>query len=102
MKQIIDGKVYNTKTAEYLGECHYSQPWDFNYISEDLYRTKKGTFFLYGEGGPHSKYCTYGANGSWGGGCKITILTETEAKEWVENNLSADRYIAIFGEPEEG
>ena len=57
MKQIINGKTYNTETATELG--HY---WnglsdsDFRHISESLYRTKNGRYFLAGEGGPMTRY----------------------------------------------
>lgn len=102
MKKIIDGKTYNTETAEYLGEYSYSNSRDFHYCSEELYQTKKGTYFLYGEGGPLSKYAVPCGNRSYSAGEDIKILTEKETQEWAEDHLSSGTYCNIFGEPEEG
>lgn len=102
MKQIIDGKLYNTKTATFLGEYQYSNSRDFHFLYEALYKTKKGTYFLYGEGGPLSKYVKASGNNSYGGSSEITLMSEKEAKEWAEENISADEYLDIFGELEEG
>ena len=52
MKKIIEGKVYDTETADCAAE--WSSPHtrsDFHYCEEGLYRTKKGTWFLAGEAG---------------------------------------------------
>lgn len=102
MKKIINGKTYNTETAEYLESYTHSTPRNFNYYYEEFYRTKKGTFFLYGEGNaasPYAEHCSYGGSDP---GTGFKILTEIEAKEWTERHLSAAEYCEIFGEPEEG
>lgn len=102
MKKIINGKMYNTETATVKGE--YSNSYsvsDFKYFEETLYQKKTGEFFLYGEGGPLSPYKeVLGDNGATGGE-KIVPLTEDKAKKWAEEKLTADEYIAIFGEVEE-
>lgn len=45
MKQIINGKLYNTETASYIGsnrsDCYRS---DFHYFEEELYRKKQRNF----------------------------------------------------------
>lgn len=101
-KKIINGKLYNTETATIVGEWendYYIN--DFRYCEEKLYRKRTGEYFLSGEGGPLSKYRkSYGDN-SWGYGYEITPLSEKEAKQWAEDRLSADEYIAEFGEVEE-
>lgn len=102
MKKIIDGKIYNTETAEYLGDYQYSYPSDFSYYYEKLYRTKKGTFFLYGEGNAASPYAHHCSYGGYDPGTGFKVLTEIEAREWVEEHLFTDDYSYIFGEPEEG
>jgi hypothetical protein len=86
MKAIINGKRYNTETAQDLSVWSngYSTT-DFNYCRETLYRTKNGAHFLYGTGGAMSKYReSYGD--SWGGGSKIIPLTEAEAIKWLEEH----------------
>ena len=102
MKKVIEGKLYNTETAEELASwhngCSYS---DFNYCKEDLYRTKKGNYFLHGEGGAMTRYSESCGNNSRCEGEDIIPLTESEAKEWAEGHLSGEKYCEIFGEPEE-
>ena len=101
MKRIIQNKVYDTEKAQHLGTWdngHYTS--DFAYCSEDLYRKKNGEFFLYGEGGPLTRYAKHYGN-DVGYGKRITPLTYDEAQEWAENHLDADDYIAVFGTPEE-
>ena len=57
MKKVIDGALYNTDTARCIGawDNGYFRN-DFNFCKEMLYKTKSGKSFLYGEGGPMSKY----------------------------------------------
>lgn len=99
MKSIIKGKMYNTETATLVGSYdNGGTPRDFTHFSEDLYRKSNGEYFLYGEGGPLSKYSVpYGSNGS-SGSERITPFTPEEAMNWAEAHLSADEYIAEFGE----
>lgn len=101
MKKIIEGKTYNTETAQFLGDWQNLWEGDYHYCREELYRTKKGTYFLYGEGGALSRYARY-YGGSATGGEGFEILSEEKAREWAEKRLSTDEYIKIFGEPEEG
>ena len=89
MKKIIDGKLYNTATAETIGEWDngYSGG-DFRRASVALCRTKKGQYFLWGEGGPMSTWGTeYGAERT--SSEDIVLLSESEAKEWAEEYLPA-------------
>lgn len=97
MKKIIGGKKYDTETATFLGERSHSNPTDFGYVYEALYRKRTGEYFLYGEGGAMTKYRTWIDNNSWTGGEKITPITEQDARKWVEEYLEADDYERIFG-----
>lgn len=101
MKKIINSKAYNTETAKELGSYWngYGRG-DFNYICETLYCKKTGEYFLHCEGGALTQYAISVANGSTFGS-RIIPYSETEAKEWVENMLSAEEYEKIFGEVEE-
>ena len=101
MKKIIDGVVYDTETAECIAGYNNGHfPTDFEYFYEQLYRTKKGTYFVYGYGLARSKYGVWiGATG--GSGEEIIQMTEERAKKWAMENLEADEYIEIFGEVEE-
>jgi len=102
MKKIINGKRYDTETATLIGEASYSNRSDFRYWHEELYQKKTGEYFLYGEGGPASKYSkTIGLN-EWTGSEAIVPLTLKEAQEWGEKYLDADEYEKVFGRAEEG
>ena len=99
MKKVINGKMYNTESAQLKGRI--SKGESFGYFMEELYQKKTGEFFIYGEGGAMTKYSESCGNNNWCGGCKITPVSEEKAKEWAEEYLDGDEYIEIFGEPEE-
>lgn len=84
MRKVIDKKVYDTKTAELLAEYDNGlSTSDFRNLSESLYKTKKGAYFLEGEGGARTKYAK--ADGDYiSGSSKITPLTKEEALGWCE------------------
>lgn len=99
MKKIIKGKVYDTDTATFLAEYDSGHSvTDFQHYTEELYQKKTGEFFIYGEGGPASRYSQACPTGGWDGGRKIVPLTYEQAREWGEKNLDADEYEDIFGE----
>ncbi len=77
--------MYNTETATALAK--YTAPYncgDFNRYVEVLYKTKKGAYFLEGEGGPMSKYAQSYGNG-WSGGSGIIAISADEAFEWLQS-----------------
>lgn len=103
MKKIINGKLYDTNTANELASASHGEgPRDFRYYSESLYRKKTGEFFLHGSGGPMTHYAVSVGQNSWRGGEKIIPLSYKAAQEWAEKNLDADDYQEIFGEVTEG
>lgn len=101
MKKIINGKKYDTETAEKIGDwgngCY---PNDFRVYSETLYRKKTGEYFLHGSGGPLSKYGVAVGNGM-GWGAIIQPLSIESARQWAEECLDADDYEKNFGEVDE-
>ena len=56
MKKSISRKVYNTDTAELIKTNTYGEFGDPAGYEERLYKTPKGDYFVYGIGGPESKY----------------------------------------------
>lgn len=98
MKKIINGKIYDTNTAKELGDYYngYAKN-DFNYICETLYRKKTGEFFVLGEGGANTKYCSRTGD-SWSAGAAIIPISYENAREWAEEHLGAEEYQEIFGE----
>lgn len=85
MKQVIDGKMYNTDTAEEIGSWSNHLGGDFRSCSETLYRTKKGNYFVHGEGGAMSKYAEQCGDGM-GGGSAIIPMDKDEAFEWAQQH----------------
>lgn len=101
MKKIINGRLYDTDTAKEIGwyENGYGGG-DFRYYCECLYRKRTGEYFLYGSGGPMSKYSESFGNMS-SGISEIIPYTEEKAKAWAEEYLDADTYMEVFGTVEE-
>lgn len=84
MKKVINRKTYNTETAteitKYWNGLSYT---DFGYFYETLYRTKKGNWFLHGEGGPLTKYSRNVGNMKTGGD-DIIPINENQVIQWLE------------------
>ena len=98
MKKIIDGKRYNTETAEEIGHRSNGAMGDFDRISESLYRTPRGNYFRAGSGGARSAYGQTCGQNCWCGGEGIIPLTKAEALEWCERFLDADEYEGEFSD----
>jgi hypothetical protein len=100
MKKIINGKKYDTFTATEIFNWDNDQ-YGFSRCSETLYRKSTGEFFLYGQGGPMSKYSRRIDQNSWCEGEQIVPLTLEEAKLWLEEKSTVQRYEELFGEVNE-
>lgn len=95
MKRIINGKLYNTDTARFIGTAEHGEPGDIYYCVESLYRKKTGVFFLHGDGGSGTRYAVRsGAN--WAAGEEIIPISPDEARRWIEQNIP-DKYEDVFG-----
>jgi hypothetical protein len=96
MKQVIEGKRYDTATAQEIGVWWngYSTS-DFEYCEEKLYLTSKGNFFLAGSGGAKSHYARSHGNAT-GGGEAITPLSWEEAFQWAQEHLEPEDYSEFF------
>lgn len=90
--------MYDTDTAKKLGDWYSDYaPNDFNYWHEALYKKRTGEYFLYGEGGPMSKYRQFAYAGGpedVEGGEDITPLTFNEARKWYEGANNDDKEFA--------
>ena len=93
MKKVISGVLCDTETAKVLGEYEHEHKSSFHWYVERLYRTKSGKYFIHGEGHAASPYARKE---------QIKLLPPEAAKQWAEENLDGDEYIAAFGEPDEG
>jgi len=95
MKQVIDGKLYNTETAIEIGSYWNGlSTRDFRRVSEELYRTKSGNYFLAG----YELICRSRleqGESSWGSS-RIIPLSKEEAFEWAQQHLSTDEVLKEF------
>lgn len=97
MKRIIDGKRYDTETADLIGSNGAGYAGDFHAWYETLYRTKKGAFFLCGNGGALSSWGRATGNGNERcGGEGIRPLDVAEALTWCEANLEPEDFEGLF------
>ena len=100
MKRIIDGKTYNTETAEIIcdtGNDEYST--DFRHERSDLFVTKKGAYFVAGNGGALSRFAVPDGNG-YRGGAGIIPLSRDEAFTEIQRcaGYDADLIAEYFGD----
>ena len=98
MKKVIGGKLYDTRTADLIADCGGGNGRsDFRWFNEGLYKTKKGAFFLCGEGGPMTRWASSCSDGSRSSGEGITPLEPWEARSWCEHaDVPADTIAAHF------
>ena len=97
MKKVINGKAYDTEKAKPVAHWKNWGSWrDFEHIEETLYRKRTGEFFLFGEGGPKTKYAEREGQNCWTDGSKIIPLSWEAARKWAEEHLDADKYAEIF------
>lgn len=96
MKKIINSKLYDTSTAKLI-DSDGGNFASFSSWREELYRKRTGEYFLYGEGGPASKYRRQVDVNTWSGSSDIIPLTYAEAVAWAEEHMVAEAYIEHFG-----
>jgi hypothetical protein len=87
-KKVIGGKRYDTETAELVASYDNGLGCpDFRNVHEQLYRTKRGNWFICGSGGPLSAYSQPAYGGGYCGGSNIIRpLSPNEALEWLERH----------------
>lgn len=91
MIRVIDGKRYNTETAElvYKYENRYNYS-DFHYRSKTLYRTQKGAWFIHHYGGALTDMAVaVGSNGT-GGSADIEPLDDEDAFGFLQAHSDED------------
>lgn len=101
MKKIVRGKLCNTETATKLASYEHGYADQSNWYTEELYRTNSGTYFIYGRGNAASPYAVACDDGGFDSGDSIRVVPIESAKVWAEKHLDADKYLAVFGDPED-
>lgn len=86
MKNIINGKTYNSETAVQIACISNNfNTNDHNYSEETLYRTANGQFFIIGSGGPNSRFSrTFGNSRS--SGELMYLRSDKEALLFLQDN----------------
>ena len=84
MKRTVNGKRYDTEAATLVATDSYSQYGDLDHWCEELYRTKKGAWFLYGEGNARSQYARRTGQNEVSGGSTIIPFSDHDALAWLE------------------
>ena len=98
-KKVISPKVYNTETAELVhGYWNGLSTSDFRNVSEDLYRTKNGNYFILGSGGAMSKYAVSCGNSMCGSSDNIVPISEEEVINWLEKHDGDDVITKLFAD----
>lgn len=97
MKRIIEGKRYNTETAEEICELPCTAyRGDFAWHKTSLYRTPRGAFFLSGEGNASSMWATAARGGGRGPGEGIRAIDADQAREILEREGETDALERFF------
>lgn len=98
MKKVINGTVYNTKSA--LGIGSYGNGFPFNdssYVYEELYLKRSGEYFLFGKGGASTRWGQSVGRNSRIDGQGIIPLTKAQALAWAEkSDMDTDDIINEF------
>jgi hypothetical protein len=97
MKRIINGKRYDTSIAEAVASHTKSDRGSFSWLSETLYRTKGGCYFLSGEGHAQTRWADHHDDGSRGPGEGILPMLDIEAREWLEGHEQTEALEHYFG-----
>ena len=102
MKKIINCKVYDTEKAAFIARADHDNIIDAtgNACKQALYRKKTGEFFVHLESGTSITLHNI-VQHDYRQGCGIYPLTYEQAAKWAENELPADKWTEIFGDPEE-
>lgn len=97
MIKVIDGKRYNTATAKKVHSVSHGFLGDFEYREKTLYRTPKGSWFLYHRGGAQTDMVTY-VGGGYSGGEDIEPITEDEAFDFLQEVNGVEALEQYFGD----
>ena len=91
MRNIINGKIYDTATAEWIYDTsNGSGVSDFKHERSALYRTTRGRWFLAGYGGPMSRFGHTLSDRSRTEGSGCIPLTPADALAELERHNAAE------------
>lgn len=97
MRQVIQGKLYDTATAEQVHHWdngHFST--DFKFREKTLYRTGKGNLFIHHIGGAMTDMAQPAGSNSYSGGESIEPINEQTAVRFLESHNGTDAILKHF------
>lgn len=97
---VIDGKVYDTETATEIGKIGSitDDIGNFKFWAATLYVTRKGRFFMEGEGGPQSPFAESLGGRAYASGSGLRALEPQEALAMASYTLSTGTIERHFGD----
>jgi hypothetical protein len=99
ISRIIDGKKYNTETADLIADYWNGRGGgDFGALSEELYLTKRGTWFLAYSGGALTYAAVSCGNNGKCGSKGIRPLSPEDAMEWLEEHAETEALETHFSD----
>lgn len=100
MRQVIDGKVYDTETATFLHHWDNGHNYgDFKYRSKKLFRTRKGAFFLHHDGGAMTDMAqNAGGENNYAGSEALEPISRKTAIRFLESHDGAEVLIREFAD----
>ena len=97
MRQVIEGKIYDTETAKHLhGWDNGQMPGDLKYRSKDLYRTLRGRYFLHHVGGAMTDMAVSTGNNNYGGSETLEVIDRETAIRFLESHGGSEALIREF------
>ena len=98
MTKIINGRKYSTDTATLLAYWeNMDYAFDYNWVSESLYRKRTGEFFLFCRGGAGTRYADCWDDKTRSEGTYFRPLDYQEAFNWASEKLSGEKVEEISG-----
>ena len=86
MREIIDGNIYDTETAENLCQHEEGKIGNWWWILETLYVTPEGNYFMHATGGCGTQYAVQEGNRMVGNRYTIYPVSEYNARVTLELN----------------
>ncbi len=100
MLRIINGKRYNTETAIdvlALELPRVDSRSDFRWEDTEMYLTKKGQWFLAGQGNAMSRWARQSGSNTYGPGSGIQLISPDEARSILEDHGQTELIEQYFG-----
>jgi hypothetical protein len=93
MQRVVNGKRYDTETAEKV--CEWSKRDGLDWYKNALYRTARGAWFIAGEGGPMSQWREY-IGMHWAGGEGLNPVDRDRARVLLEVHGTPEQCATYF------